>query len=98
MLQDRGEAPAKAENLSRAGTPARGLGGALVLGAVFLKELGQFFGHGATQFLGIDDGDGALVIAGHVMADADGDEFDGRLAFDVGNDLAQVASRDSCRS
>ena len=42
------------------------------------NKLGQLLGHGAAELLGIDDGDGAPVIARHVMADADGDELDRR--------------------
>ena len=67
------------------GGPRHGLGRGL-----FGEQFGQLFGHGAAQFLGIDDGDGALVVARHVMADADGDEFDGRALLDVVDHLAQM--------
>jgi hypothetical protein len=36
-----------------------------------LEQFGQLVGHDAAQLLGIDDGDRAAVIAGHVVADAD---------------------------
>jgi hypothetical protein len=39
-------------------------------GAFFLEQFGQFFEHDAAQLLGVDDGDGATVVAGHVVADA----------------------------
>ena len=44
-----------------------------------------------AELLGIDDGDGAAVIARHVVADADGDQFDRRARFDLLNHPAQVA-------
>ena len=91
MLQGQAEIPVNIKNLSRAGTPTRGLGSALVLGAVFLEELGQFLGHGAAQFLRVNDGHGALVVARHIMAYADGDKLDGGFAIDVGNPCAGAA-------
>ena len=42
----------------------------------FAEQFGEFFRHGAAQLLGVDDRHRAPVIAGDVMADADGDEFD----------------------
>jgi len=45
----------------------------------------------AAQFLGIDDGHGPAIIAGDVVADADGDQFHRRPVLDVVDDLAQVA-------
>ena len=56
-----------------------------------LEQFRQLLGHDATQFLGIDDGHGAAVIARHVMADADGNQFDRRARLDVLDDAAQVA-------
>src|SRR3989304_227730 len=42
---------------------------------VLLEQFGQLLGHGAAELLGIDDGDGAAIIARDVMADADGDQL-----------------------
>ena len=39
--------------------------------AVFVEEFGEAFEHDPAQLLGVDDCDGATVITGHVMADAD---------------------------
>jgi hypothetical protein len=47
------------------------------------KQIGQLVGHGAGQFLRIDDGDRTAVIAGHVMADADGEQLDRRAGLDL---------------
>ena len=41
-----------------------------LVAAFFLEQFGQFFEHDAAQLLGVDDGDGAAVIARHVVADA----------------------------
>jgi hypothetical protein len=51
---------------------ARGRRGALGLA----EQFGEFFGDGAAEFLGIDDGDGTTIVARHVVADADRDQFD----------------------
>jgi hypothetical protein len=42
------------------------------------------------SFLGVDDGDGAAVVARHVVADADGDQLDRRAGLDLVDDVAQV--------
>ena len=42
------------------------------------------------KLFGIDDGDGALVIARHVMTDADGGELDRRSGFDIVDHPAQM--------
>src|SRR6266404_2901721 len=54
----------------------RELGGAAALdagvgAAVVVEELGELFEHDTAQLLGVDNGDGTAVIAGHVVADAD---------------------------
>ena len=63
-------------------TPLRLSGAAAAdLGSVILVEqFGEFFQHGAAELLGIDDGDGAAVIARDVVADADGEQLDRRVA------------------
>src|SRR5947207_2690319 len=57
---------------------------------ILIEQLGKLVGHGAAELLGVDDRDGALVIAGDVVADANGDELDRRAALDIGDDLPQV--------
>lgn len=47
---------------------------------VAVKERGELFGHGPGQLFGVGDGNGALIVAGHVMADTDGEQLD-LLAF-----------------
>src|SRR5579883_547975 len=54
------------------------------------EELGELFGDGAAQLLGIDDGDRAAVIARHVVADTDRDQFDRRAGLDLLDDVAQM--------
>ena len=46
--------------------------------ALLAEQRGELLGHGAGQLLRIDDGDGAAVVAGHVVADADGQQLDRR--------------------
>ena len=41
-----------------------------------LEQLHQLVGHGAGELGRIGDGDGAAVVARHVVADADGDQLD----------------------
>ena len=43
---------------------------------VFVEQFRQFVHHGAAELLGIDDGDGATVVARDVVADADGHQLD----------------------
>ena len=45
---------------------------------VLVEQVGELLHHRAAQFLGIDDGDGAAVVAGDVVADADRDQLDRR--------------------
>ena len=84
--------------------PAFGAGGRGVRtlqsshGKVLVEQLGELVGHRAGKFFRIGDGDGAPVIAGHVMADADGQQLDGRARFDLVDHLAQVTSPDRNRS
>ena len=68
---------------------ARGHAGGAALQGV-AEEFGELFGHGAGQFLGVGDGDGTLIVAGHVMTDADGDQLHVRVVFDLVDDLAEV--------
>ena len=60
------------------------------LGALLLEQLGELLGHRAAELLGVDDGDGAAVVARHVVADADGDQLDRRARLDLLDDVAQV--------
>ena len=55
------------------------------------EQLGELFGDGAAEFLGIDNGDRAAVVAGDVVADADRDQFDRRTGLDLFDDVAQMA-------
>ena len=64
---------------------AHGFGGRL-----FLEQFGELLGHHAAEFLGIHDGDGAAVIARHVVADADRDQLDRRTRFDLLDHPAQM--------
>src|SRR5215831_15260427 len=62
-----------------------------LLRPVFDEQLGELFGHDAAELLGIDDGDGAPIVARHVMADADGDQFDRGAGLDILDHPAQMA-------
>src|SRR5262249_60795998 len=42
---------------------------------LLVEQLGELLGHSAAELLGIDDGDGAPVIARAVMADGARDSF-----------------------
>ena len=56
-----------------------------------VEQLGELLHHRAAELLGVDDGDGAAVVARHVVADADGDQLDRRARLDPVDDVAQVA-------
>ena len=56
----------------------------------FFKKFGKFFDHRAAEFLRVDDRHGAAIVARHVMADADRDEFDRRARLDLLDDAAQM--------
>ena len=74
--------------------PARSASGCAaprIGGRGFVEQLGELVRHGAAELLGVDDGDGAAVIARHVVADADGDQLDRRARLDLLDHLAQVA-------
>jgi hypothetical protein len=43
---------------------------------LFVEEFSQFLGHGAGKFFGVDDRHCSSIITGHVMTNADSDEFD----------------------
>src|SRR5438445_3262711 len=73
----------------------RELGGAAALdagvgAAVLVEELGELFEHDTAQLLGVDNGDGTAVIAGHVVADADRRQLDLAQALDLADHLPQV--------
>src|SRR6266851_9490582 len=55
------------------------------------EQFRELFGDGAAEFFGVDDGDGAAVVARDVVADADRDHFDRRAGFDFLDDMAQMA-------
>src|SRR3546814_3055172 len=67
-----GRIPGRA-SVQAGGGAARGAGAARH-DAFLLEELGQLLHHRAAELLGIDDGDGAAVVAGHVVPDADGQQ------------------------
>src|SRR5437899_2624686 len=54
------------------------------------EELGELFGDRAAEFLGVDNGHGAAIVARDVVADADRDQLDRRAGLDLLDDVAQV--------
>ena len=84
---DRGSARRRATRRSACGRDAR----AQLLRRVLVEQLGELVGHRAAELLGVDDGDGAAVVARHVVADADGDQLDRRAGLDLLDHPAQVA-------
>jgi hypothetical protein len=65
-------------------------GGRQLLRLFLVEQRGQLLHHRA-QLVGVDDGDGAAVVARDVVADADGDELDRRARLDPVDDVAQMA-------
>ena len=55
-----------------------------------VEKLGDFFQHGTAKLFGVNDGDSFFVIAGHIMADADGGEFYRRAGLDPLDGVAQM--------
>src|SRR3984893_13707910 len=56
-----------------------------------VEQRGELLHHRAAQLVGVDDSDGAAVVARNVMADADGYELDRRARLDPVDDVAQMA-------
>src|SRR3546814_12456475 len=81
-----GRIPGRA-SVQAGGGAARGAGAARH-DAFLLEELGQLLHHRAAELLGIDDGDGAAVVAGHVVPDADGQQVHRR----AGPDEAEIGT------
>ena len=71
-------------------TLGRGRRGRL-LGLFLVEQRGELLHHRAAELVGVDDGDGAAVVARDVVADADGDQLDRRARLDPVDDVAQVA-------
>ena len=63
---------------------------------VFDEQADQLIGHRAAQLLGVEDGDGAAVIARDVVADADGGEFHRRLRLRSPRSPGADGAPDSC--
>src|SRR5687768_6073252 len=59
-------------------------------GSLGVEQRSQLFDDRPAELFDIHDRHGARVIARDVVADADRDEFDGRLALDPADHLAQV--------
>ena len=57
---------------------------------VGVEELGELLHHRSPELLRIHEGDGALVVAGDVVADADREQLDRTVVLDVLDDLAQM--------
>src|SRR5258705_11445721 len=54
------------------------------------EQLGEFFGDGAAEFFGIDDGNRAAIVARNVVADSDRDQLHRRARLDFLDDMAQM--------
>ena len=65
-----------------------GRGGRRAVG--FAEQFGKLFGDGTAQLFGIDDGDGAAIITGDVVTDADRNQLDRRPGLDLLDDVAQM--------
>ena len=57
---------------------------------LLLEQLGELLGHHAAEFLGIHNGDGAAVIACHVVPNTDRDQLDRRARLDLLDHPAQM--------
>ena len=61
---------------------------------LLVEQRGKLLHHGAAQLIGVDDGDGATVVARHIVADADGKQLDGGSHLDLLDYLAQIEEFD----
>ena len=57
---------------------------------MLVEQFGKLFGHGAAEFLGVDDRDGAAVVPRNVVTDADRDQFNGGARLDLLDHPAQM--------
>src|SRR6185312_17035758 len=80
--------------LGRLADGARGAlavaGGAGVLLVFLVEQRGELFHHRAAELVGIDDGDGAAIVARDVVADANGNQLDRRARLDPVDHVAQM--------
>ena len=58
---------------------------------IFLEKRCQLIHHCAAKLFGVDNRHRPAIVAGDIMADADGDQLDRRAGFDIANDLAEMA-------
>src|SRR5258708_33213715 len=54
------------------------------------EQLGELFGDGTTEFLGIHDGHRAAIVARDIVTDADREQLDRRAGLDFLDDVAQM--------
>ncbi len=59
-------------------------------GEILIEQLGKLLGHDAGKLLRIGDGDGPAIVAGNVMADADGKQLNRRSRLDLIDHLAKM--------
>src|SRR5258707_8510664 len=52
------------------------------------EQFREFFGDGAAELFGIDDGDRAAIVARDIVTDADRDQLDRRTGLDFLDDVA----------
>ena len=57
---------------------------------VLVEQLGKLLGHDAGKLLGVGHGDGAPIVAGDVMADADGQKLHRGAGLDLFDHLAEM--------
>src|SRR4029079_17999305 len=74
--------PASKSALGSSDAPALSRRSSL-LGGMLFEQLAKLLGHRAAQLFGIDDRDGAAIVARHVMADADRNQLNRRRAPDL---------------
>src|SRR5258705_10927505 len=55
-----------------------------------VEQFGELFGDGAAELFGVDDGDGAAIVARDVVANADRDQLDRRAGLDLLVGIAQM--------
>ena len=60
---------------------------------ILVKQVGELADNGAAKLVDIGNGDGTPVIPGHIMANADGQQFNRRAGLDIADHFAEMFFR-----
>ena len=57
---------------------------------VLVEQVGELADNGAAKLVDIGNGDGTTVVPGHIVTDADGQQFNRRAGLDIADHFAEM--------